>query len=75
MILQGLTLGEMIEWDRNIYPSILPGMIEKFGEGPFRVVALRELRRRDLSTPPYMVTVQIPSGDWQEFAGDWFQRK
>ncbi len=76
MVLSGLILGEMVVWDREIYPSILPDMVQKYGDGPFKVVGLR-LWTNDSGRPsvaPYMVTIEIPDGTRQDLAGEWFAR-
>ncbi|OHA92132.1 MAG: hypothetical protein A3J09_01395 [Candidatus Zambryskibacteria bacterium RIFCSPLOWO2_02_FULL_51_21] len=76
MVLNDLKLGEMVVWDREVYPSILPDMIQRYGEGPFKVVGLR-LWTSDIGKPsvaPYMVTVEVPNGTRQDLAGEWFER-
>jgi hypothetical protein len=79
MILDKLSLEEIVTWDKNIYPQILPDMIRRYGEGPFPVVGLRLLPRSVMevqSEKPanFMVTIELANGDRQEFAGEWFER-
>jgi hypothetical protein len=76
MVIADLKLGELLVWDREIYPSILPDMVQKYGEGPFKVVGLN-LWTNDSgvsSIAPYRVTVEVTGGTKQEMAGEWFAR-
>lgn len=76
MVLTDLTLGETVVWDREIYPSILPDMVKRYGDGPFRVVGLR-LWTNDSGKPsvaPYMITLEVPGGTEVNLAGEWVSR-
>ena len=77
MVMNDLTLGEMVVWDRKIYPSILPTMIQRYGEGPFMVVGLRLFSTAaaiNSSVASYIATVELPDGTTQGLAGEWFAR-
>lgn len=80
MILKGLTLEEFVVWDEDIYPTILPDMIERFGKGPFKVVGLNlhrpGVRRVENSSKgaPYLITIELANGERKAFAGEWFSR-
>ena len=83
MVLNDLKLAELVVWDREAYPSLLSDMVQRYGEGPFKVVGLQFWPNKedeasdmssDLSIAPYMVTVKVPGGTRQNFAGEWFAR-
>jgi hypothetical protein len=79
MILKGLTLGEQVTWDEEIYPFILDDIIKKCGKGPFPVVGLRlhtktARANKSLTEASYAVTVRLANGERHEFAGEWFRR-
>lgn len=66
------TLTDKVVWDKDIYPTLVGGMIQKYGEGPFEVVALRLHRHK--AHFPVAVTVELRDGESQEFAGQWFKK-
>ena len=76
MVLEKLTLGETVVWDREIYPTILPDMVNQYGEGPFKVVGLRLWTKNGQGTgvAPYQVTIETPTGVQVGLAGEWVQR-
>lgn len=75
-ILEKLTLGEKVAWDREVYPDLLPSMIQRYGDGPFRVVGLRLWRgSTGISVAPYTVTIEVsPGGITADLAGEWLTR-
>ncbi len=76
MVLNNLTLGEKVVWDKEIYPNILPSLVERYGEGPFKVVGLSLWTNDSIDSrvATYQVTVELPDGKKQGFAGEWFAR-
>jgi hypothetical protein len=77
MILQDLTLGEQVYLDREMYPGLVDDMIERYGEGPFNVVGLRQYPKgaRDHVLATYAVTIELADGERKEMAGEWFRRE
>ena len=70
-----LSLADNVTWDKERYPSLVGGMIEKYGEGPFKVVGLRLHRPEVQAVDPLVVTILLKDGRPQEFgAGEWFKK-
>lgn len=78
MVINDLTLGEMVIWDERVYPEILPSVVDTYGKGPFKIVGLRLSERQkdgcDSSVAPYIITISLDNGESHNFAGEWFRR-
>ena len=70
------SITDTVEWDRSRYPTLLPHMISRFGEGPFRVVGLRLHLPGVKTVSPVAVTITVPNRneERQELAGEWFKK-
>ncbi len=55
---------------------MLPEMINKYGNGPFEIVALRKRDNKNgkISSADYTVTINTGKKK-KSFAGEWFMRK
>lgn len=68
-------LNDTVAWDRDRYPAHLASMIERFGEGPFRVVGLSIIPGPgDPRSHPLQVTIELPDKTRHALAGDWFKK-
>ena len=73
--MQHFSLEDMVVWDEAVYPRLLPGMINDFGAGPFKVVGL-ELNPKEVIRRPchFAVIIELANGVRQKFAGKWFKK-
>lgn len=71
-------LRDMVTWGNN-FPSGMTNTIkERYGEGPFMVVAVRlqndETMTRNPEFHPEIVTIKLTSGEQADFSGGWFKK-
>lgn len=64
---------DTVTWN-DVYPDTVDKMIEKYGPGPFTVVGLRLHNKEAHPVHPVAVMIELPNGERQEFAGEWFKK-
>lgn len=70
-------IDDIVNWNVNCLPRSLPSQKAKYGDGPFKVVAVR-LHTREAQRDgfhPEAVTIEYKPDQRTEMSGDWFTKK
>ncbi len=68
---------DLVDWNPGCLPSGLPEMKEKYGEGPFQVVAIRlhTNEARAHGGHPLAVAIEYAGDQRVEMSGGWFTKR
>ena len=73
-------LRDMVTWNEKRFPkSMVDEMKERYGNGPFRVVAIRLHTKEAMESLPQgqhpeAVTIELQDGSHKEMTGAWFKK-
>lgn len=71
-------LRDMVAWNDDCCPPSADQMRKNYGQGPFKVVAVRlhtdEAIASNPKGHPEAVTIELKNKDRKEFSGSWFKK-